>query len=139
MVRDGQRYIAQIREANDAIPGEVISGKLDRLEQIISKIFESVKRHPEQADGMKKFMEYYLPTTGKLVNAYREFDGLPSKGENVTAAMNEIEKTLDTIIMAFEKLLDDLFQDAAFDVSADISVLETMFAREGYKEKDFER
>lgn len=137
MVQEGGRYITSLREANDAIPGEVISAKLDKLELIISKIFESVIRHPEQAGEMKKFMEYYLPTTLKLVNTYREFDGLPVKGENITTAMTEIERTLDTIIVAFEKLLDDLFQDTAFDVSADISVLETMFAREGYKESDF--
>lgn len=137
MVQEGGRYITSLREANDAIPGEVISAKLDKLELIISKIFESVIRHPEQAGEMKKFMEYYLPTTLKLVNTYREFDGLPVKGENVTTAMTEIERTMDTIIVAFEKLLDDLFQDTAFDVSADISVLEAMFAREGYKESDF--
>ena len=137
MVQEGGRYITALREANDAIPGEVISAKLDKLELIISKIFESVIRHPEQAGEMKKFMEYYLPTTLKLVNTYQEFDGLPVKGENITTAMTEIECTLDTIITAFEKLLDDLFQDTAFDVSADISVLKAMFAREGYKESDF--
>ena len=86
---------------------------------------------------MDKFMEYYLPTTEKLVDAYKEFDALPVKGENVTNSMQEIENTLDTITRAFEQLLDDLFMDTAFDISSDISVLETMLAREGYKEKDF--
>lgn len=137
MIRKGNEYIECIREANDAIPGEVISAKLDRLEMIIRKIFESVKQHPEQMNEMDKFMEYYLPTTQKLVNAYKEFDALPVKGENVTNSMNEIENTLDTISHAFEQLLDDLFQDAAFDISSDISVLQTMLVREGYKEKDF--
>lgn len=54
-------------------------------------------------------MDYYMPTTLKLVNAYREFDALEVKGENITNAMQEIENTLDTISLAFEKLLDDLF------------------------------
>lgn len=139
MIRKGNEYIEAIREANDAIPGEVISAKLDRLEIIIRKIFESVRKHPEQMREMDRFMEYYLPTTKKLVEAYREFDALPVKGENVTNSMNEIENTLDTISGAFEQLLDDLFQDAAFDISSDISVLQTMLAREGYKEKDFKR
>ncbi len=137
MIAKGDYYIRMIREANDAIPGEGISKKLDSLEMIVRKIFESVKKHPEQMDEMDRFMEYYLPTTEKLVNAYREFDALPVKGENVTKSMAEIENTLDTIIHAFEQLLDDLFMDAAFDISSDISVLHTMFAREGYKEKDF--
>lgn len=137
MIAKGDHYIRMIREANDAIPGEVISQKLDRLEMIVRKIFESVKKHPEQLDEMDKFMEYYLPTTEKLVNAYKEFDALPVKGENVTKSMSEIENTMDTITHAFEQLLDDLFMDTAFDISSDISVLHTMFAREGYKEKDF--
>lgn len=137
MIEKGDYYIRAIREANDAIPGEVISTKLDRLEMIVRKIFESVKKHPEQMDEMDKFMEYYLPTTEKLVNAYKEFDALPVKGDNVTSSMQEIENTLDTITHAFEQLLDDLFMDTAFDIASDISVLQTMLAREGYKEKDF--
>ena len=137
MIRTGDEYIRTIREANDDIPGEVISEKLDRLEQVVRRIFESVKKHPEQKKEMDKFMDYYMPTTLKLVNAYREFDALEVKGENITNAMQEIENTLDTISRAFEKLLDDLFQDAAFDVSTDISVLQMMLARDGYKEKDF--
>ncbi len=130
MIRTGDEYIRTIREANDDIPGEVISEKLDRLEQVVRRIFESVKKHPEQKKEMDKFMDYYMPTTLKLVNAYREFDALEVKGENITNAMQEIENTLDTISRAFEKLLDDLFQDAAFDVSTDISVLQMMLARE---------
>lgn len=137
MIRIGDGYIRTIREANDDIPGEVISRKLDRLEQVVKRIFESVKKHPEQKKEMDKFMDYYMPTTLKLVNAYREFDALEVKGENITKAMGEIENTLDTISLAFEKLLDDLFQDAAFDVSTDISVLQMMLEREGYKENDF--
>lgn len=137
MIRTGDEYIRTIREANDDIPGEVISRKLDRLEQVVRRIFDSVKKHPEQKKEMDKFMDYYMPTTLKLVNAYREFDALEVKGDNVTNAMQEIENTLDTISLAFEKLLDDLFQDAAFDVSTDISVLQMMLEREGYKENDF--
>ena len=103
----GDEYIRTIREANDDIPGEVISEKLERLEQVVRRIFESVKKHPEQKKEMDKFMDYYMPTTLKLVNAYREFDALEVKGENITNAMQEIENTLDTISLAFEKLLDD--------------------------------
>lgn len=137
MIRTGDEYIRTIREANDDIPGEVISRELDRLEQVVRRIFDSVKKHSEQKKEMDKFMDYYMPTTLKLVNAYREFDTLEVKGENITKAMQEIEDTLDTISLAFEKLLDDLFQDAAFDVSTDISVLQMMLEREGYKENDF--
>ena len=137
LIQKGNEYIEQVRLANDAIPGVGISEKLDRLENVMKRIFESVKEHPEQIKEMDRFMEYYLPTTLKLVNAYKEFDALTIKGENVKTSMEEIENTIDTINHAFEQLLDDLFQDAAFDISSDISVLQTMLAKEGYKEKDF--
>ncbi len=80
---------------------------------------------------MRKFMDYYLPTTLKLVEAYAEFDGVQIQGENIKAAKLEIEKTMDTINRAFEKLLDDLFQDAAFDAATDAQVLQTLLAQEG--------
>jgi len=136
-IEEGRRYINKIREANYAIPGEEVSSKLDHLEDVICKIFDYVEIHPEQLPEIRKFMEYYLPTTIKLVDAYKEFDRQPVQGENITTAKNEIEKTLDTINLAFENLLDDLFEDVAMDVSTDISVLNTMLAQEGLTEKNF--
>ncbi|BCN30457.1 5-bromo-4-chloroindolyl phosphate hydrolysis family protein [Anaeromicropila herbilytica] len=137
-IEEGNAFIIKIRTANDAIPGEEISRKLDRLEAVISKIFECVKVHPEQLPELKKFMEYYLPTTLKLVSAYEEFDAQPVQGDNIRTAKNEIEKTLDTINLAFENLLDSLYEDAAMEISTDISVLETLLKREGLTEKDFD-
>lgn len=134
---DGKVYIREIQQANDAISDEIVSKKLDRMEQIATKIFHYVESHPDQLKEIRKFMEYYLPTTLKLLNAYKEFDNQPIQGDNITTAKNEINNTLDTINMAFENLLDDLFEHAAMDVSADISVLETILAQEGLADKDF--
>jgi 5-bromo-4-chloroindolyl phosphate hydrolysis protein len=130
-IENGRSCIFQIREANDAIPGEEISMKLDRLETVVDKIFTHVEQHPEQLTEIQKFMEYYLPTTLKLVTAYKEFDLQPVQGENIRTAKTEIENTLNTINHAFETLLDSLFEDAAMDITTDISVLETMLAQEG--------
>lgn len=130
-IENGRQCILQIREANDAIPGEEISAKLDRLEMVVDKIFTHVERNPLQLTEINKFMEYYLPTTLKLVTTYKEFDLQPVQGDNIRLAKSEIEKTLDTINQAFETLLDSLFEDAAMDISTDISVLETMLAQEG--------
>ena len=79
-------------------------------------------------------MEYYLPTTIKLLEAYEELDAQPVQGENIISSKQEIEKTMDTLNTAFEKLLDELFQDTAWDLSSDISVLNTMLAQEGLTE-----
>ncbi len=133
----GRAYIKEIREANDEIPGEEISAKLDRLETVAGQIFTIVEEHPEKLSEIRKFMDYYLPTALKLLKSYQEFDAQPVQGENITKAKKEIEDTIDMINMAFENLSDRLYQDVAMEVSADISVLRTLLAQEGLKEKDF--
>ncbi|MDF2801134.1 MAG: 5-bromo-4-chloroindolyl phosphate hydrolysis protein [Anaerocolumna sp.] len=136
-IEAGRLCIQQIRDANDAIPGEEISKKLDRLEQVMGKIFHYIEQHPSQLTDIQKFMDYYMPTTLKLVNAYKEFDKLSVQGDNISTAKNEIEETLNTINYAFENLLDSLYEDVTMDVSSDISVLETLLAQEGLTRKDF--
>lgn len=131
MVSEGMECIRKLRELNDKIPGEVISAKLFRLETLLKEIFESVRQHPEQMHRMHKLMNYYLPTTLKLVETYEEFDKISSPGEEILAAKAEIENTLDTINQAFTELLNNLFQDAVFDATTDAQVLKTMLAREG--------
>lgn len=139
MMAQGHEYLRILREANDAIPGEAISGKISRLENVIRRIFETVERQPDQMEEMERFMEYYLPTTVKLVTAYRDFDRIEIEGDNIVSAKHEIEETLDTINTAFERLLDDLYQDAAIDISTDASVLQTMLKKDGFAESDFSK
>lgn len=139
VIDEGRGYIRQIKEANDAITGEEVSEKLYRLETIITKIFDHVQKNPRTLPEIRKFIEYYMPTTLKLVNAYREFDAQPIQGDNIVKSKKEIESTLDTINEAFTNLFDSLYEDVAMDISTDISVLQTMLAQEGLTGKDFER
>lgn len=134
VVDKGNVFIAQIRKCNDDIPGVEISNKIDRMEQIIRKIFRQAELHPEVIPDLKKLMDYYLPMTVKLLNAYAEMDAQTVQGENILASKQEIEGTLDTLNRAYEKLLDELFEDMALDVSSDISVLNTLLAQEGLTE-----
>ena len=131
MVREGMEYIRKLRNLNDRIPGEVISAKLFCLENLLKDIFDSVRTHPEQMPRMHKLMNYYLPTTIKLVESYEEFDRVSSPGPDIVKAKSEIENTLDTINEAFRELLNTLFQDAVFDATTDAQVLKSMLAREG--------
>lgn len=131
VIQAGDDYVRKIREANDAIPGEEISAKISRTEMLVDRIFDRVEENPESIDDIRKLMDYYLPTTVKLLDAYEELDGQPVQGENIISSKREIEKTIDTLNTAFEKLLDDLFQDTAWDLSSDISVLQMMLAQEG--------
>ena len=132
----GNAFIAQIRSCNDAIPGEEISGKISRMELIVQKIFQRAEQHPEIVPDLKKLMDYYLPMTVKLLTAYADMDAQPVQGETIQASKREIEDTLDTLNLAFEKLLDSIFKETALDVSSDISVLNTLLAREGLAEDE---
>lgn len=135
----GDAFIAEIRRCNDAIPGEEISAKIDRMEQIVRRIFERAKSHPEIVPDLKKMMDYYLPMTVKLLNAYADMDAQPIQGQTIQNSKREIEATLDTLNLAFEKLLDSVFHDTALDVSSDISVLNTLLAQEGLTEDELSK
>lgn len=135
----GKNYIEQIKSVSDAIQKEDISAKLHRLQSIASQIFNYVGNNPKKLPEVNKFTNHYLPITLKLVNAYKELNDQPVQGDNIINAKNEIEKTIDTINIAFEKLLDDLFGEVALDISTDISVLETLFTQEGLTKNDFKK
>ena len=130
----GNAFIAELRRCNDLIPGFEISEKISRMELIVQRIFERAASHPEIIPDLKKMMDYYLPMTVKLLNAYADMDAQPVQGETIMASKREIEQTLDTLNLAFEKLLDSVFADTALDVSSDISVLQTLLAQEGLTE-----
>ena len=132
----GDAYIAEIRRCNDLIPGQEISDKISRMEIIVEKIFDRAEAHPEIIPDLKKMMDYYLPMTVKLLNAYADMDAQPIQGETIRTSKQEIEDSLDTLNLAFENLLDDLFSDTAMDISSDISVLQTLLAQEGLTEDD---
>ena len=127
----GDESIKQIRDANVALPGEEISRQLDTLEDLIRKIFKRVEEKPSLLPDIRKFMDYYLPTTVKLVNVYRDMESKGLSGDNAVSARKEIEETLKTIQGAFERLLNELYDDTVMDVKSDISVLNTMFAKDG--------
>lgn len=139
ILREGKAFLAHIHQCNDALPGEMISEKLNRLELVVTRIFDQVERKPESAPDLHKMMSYYLPITRKLVDAYRDLDAQHISGQNIAGTKKEIEDSLDTINTAFENLLDSFFQDTAWDISSDISVLQTMMAQDGLMKKDFDK
>lgn len=132
----GNAFIAEIRRCNDEIPGVEISEKISRMEMIVQKIFDRAQKHPEIIPDLQKLMDYYLPMTVKLLNAYADMDAQSIQGENIQNAKREIEQSLDTLNQAYEKLFDSVFMETALDVSSDISVLHTMLAQEGLTEDE---
>jgi len=131
MLKDGRLAIAEMKRLDDNIADPGISADIVRLEQVSQKIFDEVKRDPKKLSQIRRFLDYYLPTTLKLLNAYDRASAAGISGENVDATKAKVEGMMRTIVAAFEKQLDSLYGSEALDISTDITVLETMMAREG--------
>ena len=135
MIRDGNLAISEMKRLNDSIKDEKISADIDRLEDLSAKIFAQVKADPSKLPQIRKFMDYYLPTTLEILNAYDRMGAQGVSGENIDATMQRVESMMSTIVAAFEKQLDMLFGSEAMDISADITVLENMMKREGLSDE----
>ena len=131
MVKDGRLAISEMKRLDENIADPGISADIVRLEQVSGKIFEEVRQHPEKLPQIRRFLDYYLPTTLKLLNAYDRMSGTGISGENIDTTLAKVEGMMRTIVAAFEKQLDSLYGAEAMDISTDITVLENMMAREG--------
>ena len=130
--------LRNIRRANDQIADPILSAKIDRLEDIAAKIFKAVEEDPRKKDRIGTFLNYYLPTTQKLLDSYAQFEAAGVEGENLRQAKERIENTMDSIVKGFEHQLDELYQADAMDVDSDIRVMEHMLRRDtGSAEEDF--
>ena len=126
--------LREIRALNDAIKDPAVSERIDRIGELTASIFRVVQEKPEHAEEVRKFMNYYLPTTLKLLKSYSLMEQQSYQGENIQNSRKRIEDVLDTLVRGFEQQQDRLFRTEAIDVEADISVLETMMASDGLVE-----
>lgn len=131
MLTDGRLAVEEMKRLDNNIAHAGISADIVRLEQVSQKIFDFIKDHPEKLPQIRRFMDYYLPTTLKLLNSYDRAAAAGVSGENINSLLNNVEGMMRTIVAAFEKQLDALFGSENLDISSDITVLETMMAREG--------
>ena len=131
MIEEGRRQLDSLRAANAAIPDPGISRNLDRMVHAGEEIFNVLERETNQAQAVRRFMNYYLPTADKLMTSYRLMMETDSPGENIAHAMKSVENSLEMIATAFERQLDNLYKDKSLDIDTDIQVLETMMAGDG--------
>ena len=132
---DFENKLREIRHLNDEIQDKAVSDRIDRIGELTASIFRVVREKPEHAEEVRKFMNYYLPTTLKLLKSYSLMEKQSYQGENIQASRKKIEDVLETLVHAFEQQQDKLFQSDALDVETDISVLETMMASDGLLEQ----
>ena len=122
--------LRQIRELNDRIADEALSAKIDRIEQVSGRIFKAIEDDPAKKGASGTFLNYYLPTTLKLLENYADFEETGVSGENLSQAKSRIEATMDSIVVGFEHQLDELYRTDAMDIDSDIRVMETMLRRD---------
>ena len=131
LLAERDKAVSEMRRLNDSIEDPVISAQIDHLEEVTGKIIDHVAHNPQKRSQIRRFLDYYLPTTLKILNAYDRMDSAGVSGTNIDGTKGKIETMMTTLVAAFDKQLDALFGEEALDISTDITVLEQMLAREG--------
>lgn len=131
LIREGQNYIKQMKEYNSKVYDPILSRRISRMVVAATAIFKEVSENPSKAPRIRRFMNYYMPTTIKILDAREKLASSGVKGENITSTLKSIEENMELIASAYERQLDNLFEDEALDISTDIEVLEGMLASEG--------
>lgn len=132
LIAERDKALSEMRRLNDAIKDEKISAQIEHLEDVTRKIIDQVAAEPKKLSQIRKFMNYYLPTTLKILNAYDRMDSAGIDGDNITTTKQKVEEMMDTIVKAYDKQLDALYGEEALDISTDITVMENLLAQEGF-------
>lgn len=137
VIRKGREMMDEIQEENDLIPDPALSQQMDDLTRLCGQIFKTVAERPKKAPQIRRFMDYYLPTTLKMLRSYRVMDQREVTGQNAQEARSRITKAMGVVLAACEKQLETLYHDDILDVTTDIEVLEQMLKRDGLVDTDF--
>jgi 5-bromo-4-chloroindolyl phosphate hydrolysis protein len=137
LIEDGKRAVGEMKQLRDRIKNVQVQAKVDRIIELTEKIFNDVLEDKNDYKQIRRFADYFLPTTIKLLHEYDRMGQIGAVGENTSGTMQRIENVLDTTIKAYEKQLDALFADQAMDIETDIEVLKTLLKKEGLGQKDF--
>ena len=138
LITEGEKSVTEMRGLRDSIPDETVKQKADELASITDKIFKKLLVEPGVYTQVKRFADFFLPTTVKLLNSYNNFNQSGVEGENITSTMERINTALDTSLESYRKFFDSLFENQALDIETDISVFDTMLKKEGLLDSDFE-
>jgi len=131
LLSEGKRAVEEMRKLRNLIPDEPVRQKVDEITFVTDKIFKKLLTDPGAYSQVKRFSDFYLPTTIKLLYTYDSFGHSGASGENISGTMERIDSALATILESYKKFFDSLFASQALDIETDISVLETLLKQEG--------
>ena len=129
--QERDRAVGEMRRLNDSIEDPVLSEQIDHIESTTGKIFQYVMAHPDQKSQIRRFLNYYLPTTLKLLNAYDRLDEAGISGINIDGAKGRISEVMRAIVDGFDRQLDALYQGEVMDINAEIKVLQSLLTGDG--------
>ena len=133
--QERDRAVGEMRRLNDSIEDPVLSQQIDHIEATTGKIFRYVMDHPDQKSQIRRFLNYYLPTTLKLLNAYDRLDEAGISGINIDGAKGRISDVVRAIVDGFDRQLDALYQGEVMDINAEIKVLQSLLTGDGLSDQ----
>jgi hypothetical protein len=137
IIADGKLAMKEMGRLYSSIREPSVRSKINELMAVSDKIVRDAIDDPSDVQQIRKFLNYYLPTTIKLLNAYDRMSAQGIEGENISGSMARIEDMLDTAVAAYKKQLDSLFANQALDIETDIEVMNGMLAKEGLGGKSY--
>lgn len=136
---EGRTLLQQIDARVPDLGSDEVTKKVQQIQTVARGIFDRAEQDPDVIEDLDQMVDYYLPLTIKLLDAYADLAAQPVQSESIGTSRQEIETTLDTLVRAFAKLHDSLFRDIAWDVSTDISVLNAVLAQDGLADDPFDK
>ena len=131
-----RRFAAVLEQEKQLMQDELARDELDHMQKTANAICDWLEAHPESLPKARRFAEYYIPTTLKLLHTYNDVQG--QQGANAESIRRDIAGILHTLNQAFDNLYDNLLSDVAMDVSSEIAALEGMLANDGLTGRDFQ-
>lgn len=135
-INDGRGKAKEISQIGTNLKNTNIGSQVFYIESTLNKILDFITKYPNKARTLRTFMDYYLPTTIKLLENYEHLNSQGLSGENIDEALKKIENVMNVMTEAFTKQLDSLFEDKTLDISSEVSVLKDILKREGLTSSD---
>ncbi len=127
-----EAMLTELQQLNVLIEDEEMSELITRIETVARATFLAVRQTPDKAQQLRRFMDYYLPTTIKLLRSYASFERSTVEGENIRRSKENIEGMMKTLCEAFEKQYDSLFLTETMDINAEIRTMDSLLRQDGF-------
>ena len=131
-----RRFVQVLEKEQQLMQDPQAREELEQMQKTANAICDWLEAHPESLPKARRFAEYYIPTTLKLLYTYNDVQG--QQGANAESIRRDIAGILHTLNQAFDNLYDNLLSDVAMDVSSEIAALQGMLANDGLTGRDFQ-